>query len=155
MSRELPLRTIDPVSFAPYGDVLALTNPDPGRLEQGQSEFRVITRSEDATGWRLAVLAVRNREITRIERHPTTLESFEPVSGLSVLCVAPTDDPDAVEAFVLDQPVCLKKGIWHGVLTLTREATIKIAENLEVTSDRRDLAAPLRPVMLGPDHLRA
>ncbi|MBX6770418.1 MAG: ureidoglycolate lyase [Chloroflexi bacterium] len=149
MSRVLPLRTIDPESFAPYGDILALDRPDPERLERGQSEFRIITRSEDPTGWRLAILVVRNREISRLEHHPTTLESFEPVSGLAVLFVAPPENPEAVEAFVLDQPVCLRKGVWHDVLALTREATIKIAENLHVTSEYHPLPAPLRP-LLGP-----
>lgn len=151
MPRQLPLRTIDPDSFAPYGDVLVLTNPDPERLQQGRSEFRIISRSADPTGWRIAVLAIRNREITRLERHPTTLESFEPMTGLAVICVAPPDNPDAVEAFVLDQPVCLKKGVWHDVLTLTKEAMIKIAENLEVTGDFRQLREPLRPVLRGSD----
>ena len=147
MARELKLRTIDPESFAPYGDVLTLTNPDPERLANGQSEFRIITRSEDETGWRLAVLAVRSREIRRVECHPTTLESFEPVSGLAVICVAPPDNPDAIEAFVLDQPVCLKKGVWHDVLALTKEAMIKIAENLNVTGEYHVLPQPLRPVL--------
>ena len=147
MTRELPLRTIDPESFALYGDVLTLTNPDPAKIAGGETEFRVITRSEDLTGWRLAVLMIRNREISRLECHPTTLESFEPVSGLAVLCVAPPENPEAIEAFILDQAICLKKHVWHSELTLTKEAFVKIAENLHVTAEYHDLASPIRPVL--------
>lgn len=71
--------------------------------------------------------------------HPTSRESFEPLHGLTVLVVATHENPEEYEAFILDKPVCLKKGIWHQVLALTEEAQVKIVENLEVQSEFYDL----------------
>lgn len=68
-----------------------------------------------------------------------SLESFEPLQGITVLIVAAHDTPEEYEAFILDKPVCLYKGIWHQVLSLTDEAQVKIAENLEVVSEFFDL----------------
>ena len=52
---------------------------------------------------------------------------FEPLHGLTVLLVAEHETPDAWRAFILDKPVCLKKGVWHQTLSLTDEATVKIS----------------------------
>lgn len=71
-----------------------------------------------------------------VTRHP---KSFEPLHGLTVLVVATHENPEEYEAFILDKPVCLKKGIWHQVLALTEEAQVKIVENLEVQSEFYDL----------------
>ena len=143
----LPLRVLTSDAFAAYGAVLDLEAPDPGRAAAGQTEFRVITRSSDPTGWRLAVLRIRNHEADRLEAHPTTQESFEPMWGVTVICVAEPDSPERIEAFVLDRPVCLHAGVWHAVTALTAESQIKIAENLEVTSRHHPLAKPLRAVL--------
>ena len=70
---------------------------------------------------------------------PASRESFEPLHGLTVLVVATHENPEEYEAFILDKPVCLKKGIWHQVLALTEEAQVKIVENLEVQSEFYDL----------------
>ena len=34
--------------------------------------------------------------------------------------------------FLLDCPVILKKNIWHGIITLSRESEIKLTENANV-----------------------
>ena len=70
-----------------------------------------------------------------MENHPFSKESFEPLKGITVLLVAEHETPEEYQAFVLDKPVCLKKGIWHQVLALTPEAQVKITENLEVASE--------------------
>jgi ureidoglycolate hydrolase len=143
----LPLRVLTSDAFAPYGAVLDLEDPNPDRAAAGQTEFRVITRSSDPTGWRLAVLRIRNHEVDRLEAHPTTQESFEPMWGVTVICVAQPQSPERFEAFVLDRPVCLNVGVWHAVMALTAESQIKIAENLEVTGQHHPLATPLRAVL--------
>lgn len=66
-------------------------------------------------------------------------ESVARQHGLTVLVVATHENPEEYEAFILDKPVCLKKGIWHQVLALTEEAQVKIVENLEVQSEFYDL----------------
>ena len=120
------IQNIEAENFAPYGTILEF----PGQSE----EPFLILETEENAGWRLAVFRYHNREITALECHPTSKESFEPLSGITVLVVARPEEPEAYEAFVLDKPVCLGKGVWHQVLSLTKEAQVKITENLEVES---------------------
>ena len=120
------LQYVQRETFLPYGEVLEF----PAGIEE---TFCIIT-TEEKEPWRLAVFRYTNKEIQRMECHPTSRESFEPLHGLTVLVVA-----EEYEAFILDKPVCLKKGIWHQVLALTEEAQVKIVENLEVQSEFYDL----------------
>jgi ureidoglycolate hydrolase len=143
MSLSLELQVITPERFAKYGDVLDW------QTDYGDEGFHIVSRAEDPTGWRLAVLLVKHQEITRLERHPTSKESFEPVSGVSVLCLAPPEDPTDVEAFLLDKAVVLNKGVWHDVFALSEEALIKIAENLAVTGEFHDFDAPVKVRVTG------
>ena len=68
------------------------------------------------------------------------METFEPLAGVTVLLVAEHETPEEYRAFVLDKPVCLKKGVWHQVLSLTPEASVKITENKDVYSEFYDLS---------------
>lgn len=110
--------------FGQYGEVIEFK-------AESEEDFYIVERETDAP-WRLAVFRYRNRSIKKLEAHPTSKESFEPLAGITVLVVAKAECPDEYEAFILDKPICLKKGIWHQVLTLTDEAQVKITENLEV-----------------------
>ena len=103
-----------------------------------RESFEIVI-TEEREPWRLAVFRYRNKSVKRLECHPTSLESFEPLNGMTVLIVAEHDRPAEYEAFLLDKPVCLYKGIWHQVLSVTDEAQVKIAENLEVNSEFYDL----------------
>lgn len=121
---KLPLQFITAEAFAPFGRVLEM-------LPDGDDRFQVVI-TEEKEPWRLAVFRYRNHEIDMLESHPTTLESFEPLSGITVLLVAEPEHPDQPSAFLLDKPVCLYKRVWHQTLALTPEAQVKIAENLDV-----------------------
>ena len=125
------LQSVQRETFLQYGEVLEF----PAGIEE---TFFIIT-TEEKEPWRLAVFRYTNKEIQRMECHPTSRESFEPLHGLTVLVVATHENPEEYEAFILDKPVCLKKGIWHQVLALTEEAQVKIVENLEVQSEFYDL----------------
>lgn len=125
------LQSVQRETFLPYGEVLEF----PAGIEE---TFCIIT-TEEKEPWRPAVFRYTNKEIQRMECHPTSRESFEPLHGLTVLVVATHENPEEYEAFILDKPVCLKKGIWHQVLALTEEAQVKIVENLEVQSEFYDL----------------
>lgn len=120
------LQSIHRENFEKYGKVLEFT-------ETCAEPFEIII-TEEKEPWRLAVYRYTDKTVKRMECHPYSLESFEPLNGLTVLVVAEHDKPEQYEAFILDKPVCLYKGIWHQVLSLTDEAQVKIAENLEVTS---------------------
>lgn len=122
------LKSISKKEFEKYGKVLEFSNAD------SDKSFEIVI-TEEKEPWRLAVFRYSNKTVKRMECHPASLESFEPLSGLTVLIVAEHESPEAYEAFILDKPVCLYKGIWHQTLSLTEEAQVKIAENLEVTSE--------------------
>lgn len=125
------LESIHSETFQKYGKVLEFT---PGY----EDPFEIIV-TEDHEPWRLAVFRYQNKTVKRMECHPRSLESFEPLQGMTVLIVAEHDRPSEYQAFILDKPVCLYKGIWHQVLALTDEAQVKIAENLEVESEFYEL----------------
>jgi ureidoglycolate hydrolase len=75
---------------------------------------------------------VRDKQINRLEQHIDTFESFEPVEGKALLYVAKEKNPKEIECFLLDRPVILNKGVWHGVVTRHLSAEIKITENADV-----------------------
>ena len=81
-----------------------------------------------------------------VQPTPYSKESFEPLKGISVLLVAEHEKPEDYHAFLLDKPICLKKGVWHQVLSLTAEAEVKITENLEVSSE---FYSPEKPIWIG------
>lgn len=83
-------------------------------------------------GWRIAYLIVRDKVIYRLEQHPGTFESFEPVKGETLLYLARNRNSKKIECFYLDKPVILDKGVWHAVATLNGESEIKITENSKV-----------------------
>ena len=140
-SRSLILETITPESFAPFGTVIDW-GPE---LEASGRPFHILMRSEEPTGWRLAILKVASRSVGRLENHPDTEELFAPVGGASVILVASAGDWDenGVHAFLLDRPVSLGRGVWHGNLTLSEQSTILIAENLDVTGVYAELEKPI------------
>jgi ureidoglycolate hydrolase len=130
------LERITKEAFAPFGTVLELER------KPGSPNFQIQLREPDSP-WRMALLRVPVHRIERIERHADSRESFEPVSGWCVLFVSVGGTPEDIRAFLLDRPVCLEKGIWHGILSLTEEAVCKITENLEVGLEYRQLGKPL------------
>ena len=125
------LQSVHKENFAKYGRALEFS-------ADCRESFEIVI-TEEREPLRLAVFRYRNKSVKRLECHPTSLESFEPLNGMTVLIVAEHDRPAEYEAFLLDKPVCLYKGIWHQVLSVTDEAQVKIAENLEVNSEFYDL----------------
>ncbi len=128
MSKRAPrARRITVRSFCAYGRVIEYSH----RRRKGVNLFRIVLRQPQA-GWRIAYLVVRERSIRRLEQHPESFESFEPVRGRSLLFVSRRKDPRAIRCFLLDRPVVLNKGLWHGIVTLDRESDVKITENSRV-----------------------
>jgi len=119
-----------PANFKLYGKVIGY----PGKARKGLSRnlWRIVHVESQKIGWRIAYLVLRDKTIGRLECHPESDESFEPVAGKALLFVAHQKDVTAVRCFTLDKPVIVKKGIWHGVVTLSPETEIKITENARV-----------------------
>ncbi|MCP4648968.1 MAG: hypothetical protein GY853_02645 [PVC group bacterium] len=122
--------------FKKYGQIIEWDGP---QKKKSINQFRIVTREEKSEGWRIAYLIVREKTIDRLEQHVNSLESFEPVKGKSILYVSNQEKPERIESFILDRPVVLKKGIWHGVVSLDKEAHIKITENNKVRMKRYKL----------------
>jgi len=122
-------KIITRAGFGRYGWVIEY----PGRstAPKDKNLFKIIVRQPDP-GWRIAYLVVRERSVDRLEQHPDSLESFEPVSGKGLIYLSTKKDPRRVECFYLDKPVILKKGIWHGVVALSADFDVKITENSKV-----------------------
>jgi len=143
---KLAIRNLEPEAFAPYGEIL-----EPGaRPPQGEDKdwrFYVLIE-EPGAPWRIGYYVPQIRALGRLERHPTSMETFEPVVGVSVIVVA-KDDPESPQAFLLDRPVILHKGTWHGILSLSSRVEIKITENLQVTGEHHYFKQPLEIVVIG------
>lgn len=138
------IKTINEKSFSEYGDILEK------KLEGekvGNNIFRIISRSK-SDGWRAAYLIVRDRLLLKLENHPDSKETFEPVKGSALLCVAPKGKPEKAETFILDKAVVLNEGVWHGILTLSEESEVKICENNEVGIEYFKLSSPIRPAII-------
>jgi ureidoglycolate hydrolase len=136
-----PLQVITSEAFASFGTVVDWD----AELEQTGHPFHILMRSEAPTGWRLAVQRIAARQIERMANHPDTAELFAPIAGRCALAVAPRGPfhEAAVEVFLLDQPVCVAAGVWHGTFALSEAGTLLIAENLEVSSEAVPLTQPI------------
>jgi len=139
MTRTYPIQHLTREAFAPYGVIL-------GHYHE-QDGYEIVATIE-STGWLWALKTFGNQGLERIDCHPDTRESFEPVWGTSVLVVAPPDRPADLQAFLLDQPVLLNERVWHGLIALSAEARVKITENRQVTGIPHPLGFELRPVLV-------
>ncbi|MDP2913361.1 MAG: hypothetical protein Q8N91_05070 [Candidatus Omnitrophota bacterium] len=115
-------------SIRPYGYIIdSKFIKDDGRGDK----FGILLK-ERSGGWRIGYLILRKKRIARLENHPDSLETFEPVKGRAVIFLAANKDPEKIKAFFLDKPLVVKKGVWHDVACLSGRCEIKIFENIEV-----------------------
>ncbi len=112
--------------------------------DDGQGDKYDILLKERSGGWRIGYLILRNKKIVKLESHPDSLETFEPVKGKAAIALASDKTPEKCEMFLLDRPVVLKKGIWHNVTAISKECEIKIFENAEVTTEYYMLRSAIR-----------
>lgn len=133
--KNIRIRKLTHESARPYAVII-----DPACVkDDGKKNCFGILLKEKAKGWRIGYLIAREKAITRLENHPDSFETFEPVSGRSVIAFAPAEYPDKAKVFLLDQSVVVKKSVWHEVAPLTKEAEIKIFENIEVKTSYHQL----------------
>ncbi|MCX7697912.1 MAG: ureidoglycolate lyase [Candidatus Goldbacteria bacterium] len=135
----IKIQNLSTESFKKYGIIIEFKNK--------KKIFDVICREEEKIGWRIGYLLLKPQKAKILEAHPFSFETFEPVKGISVIIVAERKKPEKIEAFLLDKPVCLNKGIWHAIIALSENIEIKITENLEVESVYHKLKKPLDIVL--------
>jgi len=126
---KIKVRKITKNNFKKYGWVIEWQGP---QTKKSENQFRIVVNENKVRGWRIAYLIVRDKKIDRLEQHPRSMESFEPVKGKAILYVSSQKKPQQIEAFSLTKPIILKKGIWHGIISVSKEAHVKITENNDV-----------------------
>lgn len=131
----IKIKNLSAKAFSKYGVVLEQKNK--------KKIFSVITGDKEAKGWRIGYLIFHPAPVDSLEAHPESMETFEPVTGTTIILVAPQKDPEAIEAFLLDKPVCVAKNVWHGVKVVSELSEIKITENFEVASVIYKLKKPI------------
>ncbi|MBI2941558.1 MAG: hypothetical protein HYY04_14080 [Chloroflexi bacterium] len=131
------LKRITPESFARFGKVLTWDPTVGKRLQIAAEEHR-------GAPWMLATFRVDAHQITYLAEHPDSIELFWPVSGTGVILLATPEAPDDFEAFLLDVPIVINRGVWHGLCALSEEVILGIAEDVKAGGSRRDLDRPLR-----------
>lgn len=124
---------LSPESFAPFG--LLLRRDPEGEL------FQPLFTDPAAAGWRVALLEVPPGPLGRIHRHPDSEECFAPLFGHPCIAVALPDDPGDIRLFRLDEPVCIRRSVWHEVIS-TDPARIFIAENAQITGEPLPISPP-------------
>lgn len=124
------IKNISTESFRKYGWVIDY--PEKDKQKKDKNLFRIVLRESKRLGWRIAYLVVRDKVVSKLEHHPGSYESLEPVKGRAVLFVSESKDLRKIKSFYLDKPVVLKKKIWHAIVSLTNESEIKITENAQV-----------------------
>ncbi len=135
------IKGVNSKDFKRFGHIIE--HPDKEFNDTGENMFHIVCTEEAGVGWRIAYLITRDTMIERLEQHPDSLESFEPVSGETLLYVSDEKDLNGIVCFYLNKPVVLHKGTWHGVVTLSDESEIKITENAKVETHIWPLAAVL------------
>lgn len=105
-------------------------------LARGKKGFNVLFNEKGKVGWRIGYSRLERRPVFQLEAHPESCETFEPVSGTSIIFLAKGNTPKKIEAFLLDKPVCLYKNIWHEVMSISEISEIKIFENYEITGTK-------------------
>jgi len=120
MPSPLPVQNLTPENFARFGQLL--------RHQSLLDGYEVVATVE-STGWLWALYTYGNKEVQVLECHPNSPMAIEPAQGLGLLLVAPPQQPQAIEAFVLDQGVWLKEGVWHNLLAITPKAAARVIQN--------------------------
>lgn len=134
MSELPPPEPLSPEAFAAFGTVL--------RHDPAGDPFQAVHTDTASRGWRVALLEVSAGPLRRVHRHPDSEECFAPLHGSPCIAVAAPDAPTAIRLFRLDEPVCVRRNVWHEVVAADG-ARIFIAENATVTGEPIDLDAPL------------
>jgi len=132
--QRIPIEPLNADAIQPFGTIVDWDSEQ----QTSDDPFRIVVRSEQPTGWRLALSRVSQRKLDSLANHPHTVELFVPMSGQAILVVGEKGPlaQQRIRAFALSKPVCVHAGVWHGTLAVSEQATILIAENLRVSSER-------------------
>ena len=114
-------------AFAPFGDVLELTDRENLTINAGQCQRHHDLARLDFGDGRAGISLFDGKPrqfpyaLDLVERHPLGSQAFIPMNGVPLLVTVCPDEggiPSRPQAFVMhpDQAINLHKGTWHGVL---------------------------------------
>jgi ureidoglycolate hydrolase len=118
-------------NFRKYGKIIEY--PNKGSKGTVRNLWRIVHTEPGQIGWRVAYLVLRDKTIGRMECHPESDETFEPIKGRAYIFVSQDKSLKNIECFLLDKPLIIFKGVWHGLVSLTPETEIKVFENSQVS----------------------
>ncbi|SPF78763.1 Ureidoglycolate lyase [Aliiroseovarius pelagivivens] len=124
---KITARPLTAEAFAPFGDVLELTDHDSLTINAGMCQRHHDLAQLDFGEGRAGISLFDGKArqfpyaLDLVERHPLGSQAFIPMNGVPLLVtVCPDEDgsPGTPHAFVMrpDQAINLHKGTWHGVL---------------------------------------
>ena len=132
MSGTLPIETLTPALFAPFGDVLEAVGPADRLINGGLcGRFHDLARLDFRDGRAgISIFSAEPRtipyELGMMERHPLGSQAFLPMVLHPFLVVVAEDEggrPGTPRAFLTTpgQGVNYHRNVWHGVLTPLHE----------------------------------
>lgn len=127
------INNINSDNFKKYGTLIEFDKENP-------NNFQVVLSELNPVGFRIAVSKVIEKSIKRLACHPNSMECFQPIYGVTLLCVAPYEEPEIWEMFLIDRAVCINKKVWHATLCLTEYSCVTICENVVMESEFYELA---------------
>ncbi|MBU3113857.1 ureidoglycolate lyase [Clostridium lacusfryxellense] len=130
------VNNINPDNFKRYGKLIGFDKENP-------NNFQVVLSELNLVGFRIAVSKVIEKNIKRLACHPNSMECFQPISGVTLLCVAAYEEPEIWEIFLIDRAVCINKKVWHATLCLTECSFVTIYENAVMESEFYDVATEI------------
>lgn len=124
-------------SIKPYGWII-----DSGFMrDDGRGDKFAVLLKARSKGWQIGYLILRKKKFKKLENHPDSLETFEPIKGKTMIALADNRNPGKFKVFLLDKPIVIKKGVWHEIAAISGKCEIKIFENMGVKTVYTDLFA--------------
>ncbi|MFA6282123.1 MAG: hypothetical protein WCY05_06465, partial [Candidatus Omnitrophota bacterium] len=80
------LKKLNSQNFKSFGHIIH--HPYKDSHAKDKNLFHIVLEEKEPLGWRIAYLIVRDKGIDKLEQHPGTFESFEPVYGKALLFVS-------------------------------------------------------------------
>lgn len=130
------------MTFAPFGDVLELTDRNSLTINAGMCQRHHDLAKLDFGSGRAGISLFDGRPrsfpyaLDLVERHPEGSQAFIPMNGVPLLVTVCTDKggiPGTPHAFIMrpDQAINLHRGTWHGVLApLDRQGLFAVIDHI-------------------------
>lgn len=87
----------------------------------------------------MAELPVVEESIAFLSLHDNTPEVFIPLEGTTILKVAKKADFSDCKVFLIDRPLMIDPGVWHGLACVNGVSRLLLVENREVHLEKKKI----------------